>query len=269
MRFLAPARAAVATACFDHAVFAGYRRHRDLLAAAEWPDLAALNRRRAEAGVEGVAFVEQTPALLRDGLHYEQRVAAGVVATRAGNWHDLLNALVWIEHAGLKAALNARQVADIAAVGPRQRTRGQCALTHFDEAGVVVAVDDGGLLAAWDRHDWMTVFKTHAAAWRGVSAPLVFGHALLEHALLERPWLVAKALVIAGPLPAAAQADALAAAIADGRALTDPLQLRPLPLCGVPGWDDRAAEAGFFASAPCFQPIRPDRTYPPPLRVAR
>ena len=48
-------------------------------------------------------FEAQTPTLLADGLHYEQRIAERrVIATREGNWHDLFNAMIW-------AALHAYQ----------------------------------------------------------------------------------------------------------------------------------------------------------------
>jgi hypothetical protein len=265
MRFLAPARTQVAPERFAHPAFAGFRRHLDLLAGCDWPALATLDRRVAAVD-PGIRFACQDATLLADGLHYEQRIAErGVVATRPDSWHDLLNALVWIEHAPLKRALNARQVADIAANGPRQRSRGQYALTHFDEAGVVVALDDPTLLAAWDRHDWPALMAGQDAVWNGAARPLVFGHALLEHALHPWPWLVAKALVVRADRPLAQQLGALADAIHAGGALTDPLQLRPLPLAGLPGWHPEAGRPDFHRTAPCFQPLRPGRRYPPPL----
>ncbi len=267
MRFLAPARTQVAPERFGHPVFAGYLRHLDLLAGPTWPALATLDERMAAVD-PGIRFVRQDASLLADGCHYEQRIAAtGRVATRPDNWHDLLNALVWIEHAPLKRALNARQVADIAAHGPRQRSRGQYALTHFDEAGVVVALDDPDLLAAWDRHDWPALMAGQAAPWHGRARPLVFGHALLEHALHPWPWLVAKALVVRADRPLAQQLGSLADAIRAGEALTDPLQLRPLPLAGLPGWHPDTALPDFHRRAPCFQPIRAGRRYPPPLSL--
>lgn len=267
MRFVAPARAQVAPARFEHPVFAGYRRHLDLLAGPDWPTPALLDARMAAVDPD-IRFVRQDAALLADGRHYEQRIAeCAQVATRPDSWHDLLNALVWIEHAPLKRALNARQVADIAAHGPRQRSRGQDALTQFDEAGVVVALDDPDLLAAWDRHDWTALLAGRDAPWNGRARPLVFGHALLEHALYPWPWLVAKALVVRADRPLAELPAALAEAIQAGRALTDPLELRPLPLAGLPGWHPEAAQPDFHRRAACFQPLRPGRRYPPPLSL--
>jgi hypothetical protein len=268
MRFVAPARTQVAPERFAHPVFDGYRRHLDLLAGPDWPTLATLDQRMVAVD-PGIRFVRQGAGLLADGRHYEQRIAEdGAVATRPDNWHDLLNALVWIEHAPLKRALNARQVADIAVHGPRERSRGQYALTHFDEAGVVVALDDPDLLAAWDRHDWPALMAGRDALWHGPARPLVFGHALLEHALHPWPWLVAKALVVVADRPIASQLAALAHAIENDDALTDPLQLRPLPLAGLPGWHPDAAQPDFHRQAPCFQPVRPGRHYPPPLSLS-
>src|SRR5690606_31101377 len=143
------------------------------------------------------------------------------------------------EYTALKRALNLRQVADIAAVGPRQRTRGQCALTHFDEAGIVVVVPDSSVLAAWDRHDWSALFLGRADDWCDRIRIHVFGHALLEHALYPQPYLVGKAHVVQSASSAEAL-DTLAAAIAASDVLKDPLELRPLPLAGVPGWHPRA-----------------------------
>jgi hypothetical protein len=265
MRFVAPPRQDVPAACFEHPVFDGYRAHVDLLAGAEWPTRATLNGRMAAVDSR-ICFAEQDAALLAEREHYELRIArTGRVATRVSNWHDLLNALVWIEHAPLKRALNARQVADITMVGSKQRTRGQCALTHFDEAGVVVHFQDAAPLAAWDRHDWHALFIDHAAAWSDATIT-VFGHALLEHALLPDKLFVGKALVCVSDGDAASDLASLAAAIERGKVLQDPQELRPLPLAGVPGWHPRAGEAAFIASAPCFRSLRPGRVYPPPLR---
>lgn len=264
MRFVAPPRGAVAAERFDHPVFAAFARHRDLLVAANWPMVDLLNDRMAAVD-PGIGFAVQDAALLADGEHYETRIARhGRVATRTDNWHDLLNALVWLQYAPIKRALNARQVEDIAVAGPRQRTRGQCALTHFDEAGIVVVVPDDALIAAWDRHDWSTLFLHHQRDWRERIGVHVFGHALLEHALYPWPYLVGKALVLQGD-PSGEALLGLADAIADHRVLLDPQELRPLPLAGLPGWHPQAGEPAFYPDAPCFQPVRQGRRYPAPL----
>lgn len=247
--------------------------------------VAALDRLLREAcsrdGYARPAVREQTPALLADGLHYEERIARhDTLATRPDCVHDLFNVLAWWRHPALKWALNARQVTDIAQVGPRQRTRGQCALTHFDEAGVVVWIAGDDLLACWDRHDWAGLFHRHAPDWGRRIGVTVFGHALFEHAVCHAHRPTAKALAVRMPAERIAaqrpatgaivrgwpEAEALlAAAIADGRLLADPQDLRPLPLAGIPGWHDAPPSPAFFREAPCFRPLRPGRRYPPPF----
>jgi len=288
MRFAAPARDKVDPVVFTRPPLAQWREFAHLTEAPDWPRVDALNSavHRTEladtASAEQRRFVEQTLALLADGLHYEQRIAErGEIATRGGNWHDLLNALVWLRYPALKTALNARQVAEIAVAGPKRRTRSQCALTHFDEAGVVVLVRDPALLTLWDAHDWHGLFWREREAWRdGRIAVLVFGHALLEHALKPGQLLVGKALVVTMPRTGAADGDSndssaeagrpvteLAAAIRRGDLLNDPQELRPLPLSGIPGWHPGNTVASFYRDAPCFCPLRAGRHYPAPFAL--
>lgn len=247
---------------------AGWREFSDLLEAPRWPSADALAARLPTDAP--VRFAAQTHGLMADGLHYEQRIAeCGVVATREHNWHDLFNALVWLRFPGLKSALNTRQVAEMARTSPKRRSRAQHALTHFDEAGVVVGLRDSSLLALWDAHDWHGLFWRERAAWYGGSIEVVvFGHALLEHALCPQRLLVGKALVAA--LAPGASIDAVVGACAtnirDGQLLGDPLELRPLPLSGIPGWHPDGEAEAFHRTAPCYQPLRAGRTYPAPLR---
>ena len=266
MRYRAPPRDAVLPEVFERPPLADWQAYRELLAGSDWPTIDALNRRRP-ANVPW-QFVAQTPALLADGLHYEQRIAErGEIATRTGNWHDLFNALVWLRHAALKQALNARQMAEIARMGPKLRSRAQYALTHFDEAGVLVTLTDPGLLEAWDRHDWFGLFWERRDAWRDGSVRVeVFGHALLEHALTPEKLLVGKALVcVADAGEPAVASEACRRAIAGDHGLRDPLELRPLPLAGLPGWHAGNEVEAFHRSTPCYQPLRAGRRYPLPL----
>ena len=247
------------------------------------PDLAELEteRRRMQMrdGIARPAFRAQTPALLADGLHYESRIAVrNVLATREHGAHDLFNALVWLRHPELKWALNARQVADIAEAGNKQRTRGQCALTHFDEAGAIVWLADDALLPLWDAHDWPALFVRERTAWGHSIAVSVFGHALVEHVWDGHRLPVAKCLVARVPSQrlAALAAEAaivprwraaevrIAGEIAEGCLLADPQELRPLPLAGIPGWHGHADPDAFVREAPCFRPLRAGRRYPAP-----
>lgn len=266
IRYTAPVRDAVDSRVFEQLPLSAWREYASLIEGHGWPSIEALNARRP-AGMRE-RYAAQTRELLADGLHYEQRIAErGEIATREANWHDLFNALVWLRYPALKRALNARQMAEIAHMGPKQRSRAQYALTHFDEAGVVVMLRDPALLPLWDAHDWRGLFWRERAAWLdGRIHVELFGHALLEHALTPGQLLVGKALVVAGsavsPLVAV---DTCARAIRENRVLRDPLELRPLPLAGVPGWHpDNVCEA-FLREVPCFLPVRAGRYYPVPI----
>jgi hypothetical protein len=272
-RFVAPSREDVDPACFDAPIFAGFRRWEAWMRGHEWPQVTALDAAfgaplHPHSG-QALHFVAQEAGLLADGLHYEERIfAQGRIATRSENWHDLFNAVVWLRSPQVKAALNARQAADVARVGPATRTRAQCALTHFDEAGAILVLRDPGLLACWDAHDWDGLFRSEREAWRdGRARVIVIGHALLEHALAPSPVHTAKCLAVLdaeGRDEAAIEAR-VAAAIIAGEVLADPQELRPLPLSGVPGWHPDNAHASFYRDAPCFRPLRAGRTYPPPI----
>ena len=265
MRFVAPVREAVDPLVFSRPPLDAWSEYAALLQGSVWPAVAQIASAGVNAQRAGDAampqFAEQTPALLRDGLHYESRIAErGQIATRAENWHDLLNALIWLRYPAIKSALNARQVAEIAVVGAKRRSRAQYALTHFDEAGVIVQVGDPALLDLWDAHDWHGLFWREREAWRDGRIRIdVFGHALLEHSLKPGTLLVGKALAVA---PCTHMPQRLGAAVRAGALLNDPLELRPLPLSGIVGWHDGNADEEFYAASPCFRSRRAGRSYP-------
>ena len=262
MRYVAPTREAIEPSVLASPPLSSWSEFAAYIDGESWPGVDTLNGLLPDGS--DVRFVAQDAALLEDGLHYEERIARhGAIATRPSNWHDLFNAFVWLRHGALKRALNARQMAEIAIMGRRERSRAQCALTHFDEAGMIVSLKDPAMLAAWDAHDWHALFWTHRDAWlRGEATVDLFGHALLEHALTPGKLLVGKALVVMGDGDARATC---ATAIAGSAVLNDPQELRPLPVSGVPGWHADTGSESFYTTAPCFQPLRAGRTYPAPL----
>ena len=266
MRYIAPARESTDPGVFARWPLCGWREHAAWMQGAHWPSIDALNDARP-AG-QGERFVAQTKELLDDGLHYEQRIAErGEIATREANWHDLFNAFAWLRYPTLKRALNTQQMAEIGVMGTRERSRPQYAMTHFDEAGVIVTLKDDALLQLWNTHDWHGLFWRERGAWlEGRATVRVFGHALLEHALSPGKLLVGKALVVMDRTEGGDPVAACAEGILAGRLLRDPLDLRPLPLSGLPGWHPDSDEEPFHRHTACYQPRRDGREYPAPVR---
>lgn len=275
VRFLAPSRSAFSCGRWALPVFKSLREFMPLLAGDSWPSLAEveqtlqLPQHQCTGQVLSLLAQEQVD----DAEGYEPRIfRRGLIATRAGNWHDLFNAMAWKLFPRIKSALNAKQVEDIARMGPAQRSRRQCAMTQFDEAGAVVVVRDARLLDLWDRHDWNGLFLGQKDAWTdGRLQVFVIGHALFEHALHPQMLLVSKTLVLMdlpdeSSLPTTpAKVDArVAQLINDGLFLLDPQELRPLPLPGIPGWSECRQDRDFIEHTPCFRPARPGRRYGSP-----
>jgi hypothetical protein len=114
----------------------------------------------------GFPACEQLNSLLPDGLHtaggrpirfvnsseldddaYEQRIFTnGQISTRANNWHDLFNALVWMRFPQIKTALNTLHFHGWSESSDGNRGRLRDALTLFDECGVIVFANDTTVL---------------------------------------------------------------------------------------------------------------------------
>ena len=179
----------------------------------------------------------------RDTL-YEVRIHVHRrIPTRERSWHDLLNVLVWAAFPHTKRALVARQHAILEAIVPPgttrlpgARTREQDALALLDEGGIVLMVparDEAEVRRAHHEGDEDALRRLRDA---GCLAPLVFGHALMEH-VLEGGGLDARGcgvvLVVDGiPASLEARVEACDAALARWVASSDEL-LAPSPWRGI------------------------------------
>ena len=258
--FISPAREDVNKSIFRHPVFNDVAESLPWAESEQWPTVESLNLSserllHAYTGAP-LVFEKQTADLVLDGMHYEQRIyQSGRIATRENNWHDLFNAMMWLRYPRIKSALNVRQWNDVRQHGLKTRTPGQCAMTLFDEAGAIVTMP-AGMLECWKRHDWHGLFIEHADAWRsGRAAVAVFGHALLDHALVTETLLVAKCIVLEDEADLPSSVDALANAIQSEKILRANSELRTLPLCGIPGWHSATDSAEFVNTAACFSPL--------------
>lgn len=244
----------------------------DALDRDRWPSREALTALAAAHGVatasgHPVRFVAPRVQRDRDGLGYEARIATtGEVATREGNWHDVLNALCWVAFPQAKSALSAAHAMILAAGGEaeaRRRGPARDALTLFDEGGVVFLAGDERWLDLVRAHDWRALFWQRRAALRAEVCVLAFGHALLESMLAPFVGITARAFFLridAALLAAPAHerlafADAvLADALRTAGAHPSRLGLAPLPVLGLPGWHAAGEAASFYDDTGYFRP---------------
>lgn len=208
---------------------------------------------------------------------YEHAVFdAGEVATRAENWHDYFNALVWACFPKAKAALNARHMHELAlarAMGKKGRGLVRDALTQFDECGMVVLGCEPDVLDALARHEWTEAFWQARAQMEANTRFILFGHASYDQLREPFPGLCAKALYLTVPsrlihAPVADQValvDAwLAHFLGNVDAALTPQAFSPLPLLGIPGVVMENGRRDYYADVAQFRPLgqrRPASVY--------
>jgi hypothetical protein len=258
-----------------HPCWDGYRRLIGRLDIQSLPAPAQLNALLPPAAVSGGgAPLRFVPALSLPGAEYERRIfESGEVSTRAGDWHDLFNALVWCRLPGLKAAFNAVHHRNLHRQRDGRRGRRRDALTLLDESGALVVSQCPDLLRALARRDWREAFVARRRAWETGTRVVICGHALLEK-LLD-PWksITAHALLLEtdpmqplGGTDFTAWLDAALGKRLPARGLCDaPGDLSPVPLAGIPGWwPDGVQDSAFYADEAVFRPP-PAGLRPPPV----
>jgi hypothetical protein len=241
----------------QHPAFDPYRTLIESLALEQgFPAVAALSAAADRLGIvnahgKPLGFV--TPDSRLSARDYETGILlSGCVPTRADNLHDLMNALVWLRFPRFKAALNERHVAAIAAEPGTQRGRRRDALTVLDESGIWVVSLEDDLALALRRREWEQLFWDRRDEVGSRMRFVVVGHALLEKVLAPYPAMTGKCLLLESQ--SLALDDAEAGAVAALAALDNPRHLPPLPVLGIPGWDDNASVA-YYRNAEIFRPL--------------
>jgi len=201
-------------------------------------------------------------------LAYEERAwLHGEVETRADNWHDAFNALVWLAYPRAKAALNRkhyRTMTERRALGCRDRGRLRDALTQFDECGLVVACADMSLWQGISAHRWREVFADRRAEVEAKMRFFLFGHASMESLRVPFVGLTAKALCLEvdaiwfeQPLMAQlAAVDTWLAGRIDATDETFRSTFQPLPLLGIPGVTPDSEDPAYYDDTAQFRPKR-------------
>ena len=212
-------------------------------------------------------FVPQEFGKLPFEAQYEPRCfLKGEVPTRANNWHDLLNALVWFIFPKAKAAINARHFQALTEESDSsthsQRGVVRDTNTLLDESGVIVACADAELAELLRNFQWRDLFwrrRTHVRSSMGF---YLFGHGLYEKALSPYIGLTGQGLLL--PVeqifftwPHARQMahldELLAGYLTAKTHCLSTRELTPVPLLGVPGWAAENENAEFYDNTKYFR----------------
>jgi Protein of unknown function (DUF3025) len=234
------------------------------------PDHALLNAWARELSLalpdgRALTFVEP-PARRPSALAYESRIVERAeIVTRAGNLHDLCNALGWLLLPRTKGALNAVHVNAERDGTPAIRGPARDAATLLDESGLLVACADVDLLERWRAHAWRDAFWERRVAGAIPLRAVVIGHGMLAKCVAPFRAITGRALVLplaAATLPtdpfalAVALDTAAAAQVATWRPNFTARALLPLPIAALPGWDAEHLGRELFDDVAVFRPPR-------------
>ena len=241
-------------------MFAPLRGIGDALAGKVWPPPARLNtlaRERAVVSGGGQPLCFETLTQPTAAADYESRIHDdGVVPLRADNWHDLFNAAAWLAFPRTKAVLNRAHVAALQVQQGAVRSPRRDALTLFDESGVLVLSRSRRVLDDIRAFAWQRLFWDRREELLASTRFAVFGHALFEKALSPYVGMTGHALLIETTDRTAGDDLDVVAADAVLGSITQPRDLSPLPVLGVPGWWDANHDAAFYANTAYFRPGR-------------
>lgn len=168
---------------------------------------------------------------------YEQRIfRSGRIPTRENNPHDFLNALVWLRFPKLKSALNIRHCKMLEHPDERkQRGKVRDQLTLLDESGVLVASPMQDMLNLLQEKRWVELFWQAREEVAAHMTFIVVGHGLLEKCMQPFASMTGKCLLMETRETLPEKLDSLAAGEIEHASM---LTLPPLPVLGIPGWDD-------------------------------
>lgn len=214
-------------------------------------------------------FVAQEYGKLPFEAQYEPRCyLKGEAPTREHNWHDLLNALVWLTFPGAKAAINARHFQALTGAHDASESRRGAVRdmnTLFDESGVVVACADAGLAELLRDFRWRELFWQRRAQVQSAMGFYLFGHGLYEKAIRPYIGLTGQGLVLEVgqdffAWPQARQQEhldeLLAGYLSSPQQCRSTRELTPVPLLGVPGWAADNECATYYDNSAYFRPGR-------------
>jgi hypothetical protein len=243
------------------------------LQTAHWPRLDELQRLLENSRIRivnsrnmPIRFVSQgtKPRTFED--KYEPRIyLKGEVPVRAENWHDLLNALVWLTFPKSKAGLNCRHflaACESEEKGEKNRGTVQDALTLFDEGGVIVACSDSRLAQLLVDFKWKELFWVNRDTVTASMKFFLFGHAIYEKALQPFTGVTGRGVIfpVAADFFAASLEqqlrmldEKLAGYLNNPQHFNRTVDLAPVPILGIPGWNIENERESYYENEAYFR----------------
>jgi Protein of unknown function (DUF3025) len=238
---------------------------------ANFPTISDLNAQLVTKPINvklgpSLQFVPQESGPLRFESQYEPRCyLTGEVQTRTHNWHDLLNALVWLTFPKAKAAINKRHFMALnSASEPEGSQRGKVRdmATLLDESGVIVFSANPELADKLMAFQWKDLFWQHRSQTESAMGFFIFGHGLYEKCLQPYLGMTGQGLLLNVSAeffdwPLSDQLNFLDERIAEY--VDNPAhcqstrELHPVPLLGVPGWSAENNSEEYYDNANYFR----------------
>ena len=229
-----------------------------------------------------VRFVSQEYGRLPFQFQYEPRCyLRGEVPTRADNWHDLFNALVWFAFPQTKAAINARHYRALTVskevAKPNGRGMVRDVNTLFDESGILIVYSDAKQAELLRQFRWKELFWHQRHQLQSGMGFYLFGHALYEKMLNPYLGLTGHGLLLQVEEDFFSWTEArrigrtdelLAAYFSDDHHCRDTRELTPVPLLGIPGWCAENGMEAYYDNTAYFRPGRQSRAARTPLSTA-
>lgn len=248
----------------------------------QWPDLSDYRRLLSEyppirtQNGKTLSIVEQAgkPAHFAD--HYAPRIYySGEIQTRSNNWHDFFQFLTWFIFPKTKAVINsvhiplARERIEQGEANKGEskgrRNPVENMLSLFDEGGVVILSPDESLLDHIRQFEWKELFWERREELDSKLRCITFGHAMYEKGLRPYIGMTANAILLHTDqsvleLEMDAQLSWLDERLAEnfeqGVQYTQPKDLSPFPILGMPGWMAENSSEEFYNNTQYFRPGR-------------
>lgn len=237
----------------------------------EWPVLPELNRLRAfqrqpiltRSGKE-ICFVPAMTGKQSFEQKYETKIfLTGEVQTRASNWHDFFNALVWLVFPRAKSTLNQLHYEMQHLEAERRlvhRSVLRDAATLFDESGVVVVSTKQALIELMKNFQWKELFWQRREEVLSSMRFWVFGHGLYEKALHPYTGMTGKGMAFHVDTTFFQDSETSQLQAIDlmlqsflSRDLSSSADLMPIPLLGYPGWVEANNDANYYDNKRYFR----------------